>query len=98
MIRAKPRAHSPPKLRLDLRSERRQKFTYHPENQLPNFQSSKIAKKILLQRYSYEKALQFICESYPRSLVDLSYQSSDEDMDVDSITSTKDELDTASDE
>ena len=42
--------------------------------------------------------LQFDCELYPRSLVDLSYQSSDEDLDVDSITSTKDVLNSVSDD
>ena len=38
-------------------------------------------------------ALQFNCELLPRSLVDPSYQSSDEDMDVDSINSADDILD-----
>ena len=47
---------------------------------------------MFLQRYKSEMALQFNCELHPRSLVDLSYQSSDEYMDVDSITSTKDIL------
>ena len=35
-------------------------------------------------------ALQFNCELQSRSLVDLSYQSSDEDMDIDSVASTND--------
>ena len=43
-------------------------------------------------------ALQFDCELRPRSLVDLSYQSSDEDMDIDSITSTDDAKDVVSDD
>ena len=43
-------------------------------------------------------ALQFNCDPYPMSLVDLSYQSSEEDMDVDSITSTHDVLDSVSDD
>ena len=43
-------------------------------------------------------ALQFNCDPYPRSLVDLSYQSSEEDMNVDSITSTHDVQDSVSDD
>ena len=43
-------------------------------------------------------ALQFDCDPSPRPLVDLSYQSSEEDMDVDSITSTHDVLDSVSDD
>ena len=43
-------------------------------------------------------ALQFNCDPYPRSLVDLSHQSSAEDMNVDSITSTLDVLDSVSDD
>ena len=43
-------------------------------------------------------ALQYNCDHYPRSLVDLSYQSSEEDMDVDSTTSTQDVLDFVSDD
>ena len=58
----------------------------------------KIAKRILLQRYTCDMALQFNCEPYPRSLVDLSYQSSEEDMDIDSITSTQDVLNSDSDD
>ena len=57
-----------------------------------------IAKKLLLERYSCEMALQFNCELQPRSLVDLSYQSSDEDMDIDSVASTKDTQNGVSDD
>ena len=57
-----------------------------------------IAKKLLLERYYFEMALQFNCELRPRSLVDLSYQSSDEDMDIDSMTSTDDTKDVVSDD
>ena len=41
-------------------------------------------------------SLQFNCDPYPRSLVDLSYQSSEEEVDVDSITSTHDVQDSVS--
>ena len=43
-------------------------------------------------------ALQFNCELRPRSLVDLGYQSSDEDMDIDSITSIEDTQNVVSDD
>ena len=43
-------------------------------------------------------ALQFNSEFQTRSLVNLSYQSSDEDMDIDSINSTKDVQDIVSEE
>ena len=43
-------------------------------------------------------ALQFNCELQPRSLVDLCYQSSDEDMDIDSVTSTDDTQNVVSDD
>ena len=43
-------------------------------------------------------ALQFNCELQPRSLVDLSYQSSDEDMDIDSVASTNDTQNGVSDD
>ena len=69
--------------------------SYRSENQSPRIQASKIAKRIFLNRYNSEMALQFNCELLPRSLVDLSYQSSDEDMDVDSINSADDILDAA---
>ena len=99
MIWEKPGASLPQKLGLDLRSGRRQKFTSHPtilKISRLEFNLTKIAKKIFLDRYNSENALQFNCELLPRSLVDLSYQSSDEDMDVDSINSTDDILDAAS--
>ena len=67
--------------------------SYRSENQSPRIQASKIAKRIFLNRHNAEMALQFNCELLPRLLVDLSYQSSDEDMDVDSINSADDILD-----
>ena len=57
-----------------------------------------IAKKLLLERYSCEMALQFNCELQPRSLVDISYQSSDEDMDIDSVASINDTQNGVSDD
>ena len=43
-------------------------------------------------------ALQFNCELQPRSLVDLSYQSSDEDMNIDSVAWTDDTQNVVSDD
>ena len=43
-------------------------------------------------------ALQFNCELQPRSLVDISYQSSDEDMDIDSMASINDTQNGVSDD
>ena len=82
-------------LRLDLKSKQPH-YTILIETHLkisPTFSKIKIAKKFLLSRYSQQMALQFPIEGRPRSLVSLSYASSDEDMEVDSVTSVQDHLD-----
>ena len=57
-----------------------------------------IAKKLLLARYHLEMSLRFDCELKPRSLVDHSYQSSDEDMEIDSIPQVDDTQEVVSDD
>ena len=48
----------------------------------------KLLKKLLIQRFYKEMSLQFSLEEHDRPLVSLSYQSSDEEMEVDSASVT----------
>ena len=47
---------------------------------------SKLLKKLLIQRFYTEMSLQFSLEEHDRPLASLSYQSSDEEMEVDSVS------------
>ena len=48
----------------------------------------KLLKKLLIQRFYKEMSLQFSLEEHDRPLVRFSYQSSDEEMEVDSASVT----------
>ena len=54
--------------------------------------------KLFLNRCCGNMSLHFGVEEHPRSLVSLSYASSEEDMEVDSVTSVQDQLDRESDD
>ena len=63
-----------------------------------NLNQINIAKKFFLNRYCGNMSLQFEVVEHPRSLVSLSYASSEEDMEVDSVTSVQDLLDRESED
>ena len=89
------------KLDLDLKSDHPGNFIrfttlLKPSRSILN--QVKIAKKLFLNRCCGNMSLQFEVEEHPRSLVSLSYASSEEDMEVDSVTSVQDQLDRKSDD